>query len=207
MHHKNKFNFKFRLQELFLIILIVISSISLSFNAGGFIINFRNFGFTILSTVENGISSVTYFVNDSVKEVKKHFNLKKEYEVSLEKVKNYEIMQQTNANIRKENARLKEQLAFVDSINQKTISANIISRGADNLHTTLIINKGSNHGIKKNMSVISTQEGNIGVVGKVISVGYITSQIMPIYNIDCSLSARLQNTRDIGLISGNGSED
>ena len=125
----------------------------------------------------------------------------------LEKVKNYEIMQQTNANIRKENARLKEQLAFVDSINQKTISANIISHGADNLHTTLIINKGSNHGIKKNMSVISTQEGNIGVVGKVISVGYITSQIMPIYNIDCSLSARLQNTRDIGLISGNGSED
>jgi len=207
MHHKNKFNFKFRLQELFLIILIVISSISLSFNAGGFIINFRNLGFTILSTVENGISSVTYFVKDSVKEVKKHFNLKKEYEVLLEKVKNYEIMQQTNANIRKENARLKEQLAFVDSINQKTISANIISRGADNLHTTLIINKGSNHGIKKNMSVISTQEGNIGVVGKVISVGYITSQIMPIYNIDCSLSARLQNTRDIGLISGNGSED
>ena len=207
MHHKNKFNFKFRLQELFLIILIVISSISLSFNAGGFIINFRNLGFTILSTVENGISSVTYFVKDSVKEVKKHFNLKKEYEVLLEKVKNYEIMQQTNANIRKENARLKEQLAFVDSINQKTISANIISRGADNLHTTLIINKGSNHGIKKNMSVISTQEGNIGVVGKVISVGYITSQIMPIYNIDCSLSDRLQNTRDIGLISGNGSED
>lgn len=207
MHHKNKFNFKFRLQELFLIILIVISSISLSFNAGGFIINFRNLGFTILSTVENGISSITYFVKDSVKEVKKHFNLKKEYEVLLEKVKNYEIMQQTNANIRKENARLKEQLAFVDSINQKTISANIISRGADNLHTTLIINKGSNHGIKKNMSVISTQEGNIGVVGKVISVGYITSQIMPIYNIDCSLSARLQNTRDIGLISGNGSED
>ena len=207
MHHKNKFNFKFRLQELFLIILIVISSISLSFNAGGFIINFRNLGFKILSTVENGISSVTYFVKDSVKEVKKHFNLKKEYEVLLEKVKNYEIMQQTNANIRKENARLKEQLAFVDSINQKTISANIISRGADNLHTTLIINKGSNHGIKKNMSVISTQEGNIGVVGKVISVGYITSQIMPIYNIDCSLSARLQNTRDIGLISGNGSED
>lgn len=207
MHHKNKFNFKFRLQELFLIILIVISSISLSFNAGGFIINFRNLGFTILSTVENGISSVTYFVKDSVKEVKKHFNLKKEYEVLLEKVKNYEIMQQTNANIRKENARLKEQLAFVDSINQKTISANIISRGADNLHTTLIINKGSNHGIKKNMNVISTQEGNIGVVGKVISVGYITSQIMPIYNIDCSLSARLQNTRDIGLISGNGSED
>ena len=207
MHHKNKFNFKFRLQELFLIILIVISSISLSFNAGGFIINFRNLGFTILSTVENGISSVTYFVKDSVKEVKKHFNLKKEYEVLLEKVKNYEIMQQTNANIRKENARLKEQLAFVDSINQKTISANIISRGADNLHTTLIINKGSNHGIKKNMSVISTQEGNIGVVGKVISVGYITSQIMPIYNIDCSLSARLQNTRDVGLISGNGSED
>lgn len=207
MRQKNKFNFVFRLQELLLVIFLIISGVFLTFKTGGFIINFRNVGFTILSTIEKGVSYVTFFVKDSVTEVKKHFNLKEEYEILLDKVKNYEYMQNTNANIRKENARLKEQLAFVKNLNQKNISANIISRGADNLHTTLIINKGSNHGIKKNMPVITTQDGNIGMVGKIINVGYVTSQIMPIYNIDCSISARLQNTRDIGLISGNGTED
>ena len=116
-------------------------------------------------------------------------------------------MQRTNAAIRKENARLKEQLGFADSIQQKTIPANIISRGADNLHTTLIIDKGSKDGIKKNMSVVAIQNGNIGVVGKVVSVGYNTAQIMNIFNSSCSISARMQNTRDIGLVTGNGTED
>lgn len=207
MQKNKKFNLKFRFQELLFIILVVTSSVFLSFNSGGFIINFKNVGFSIFSTLEVGISKVTLFVNDAIDEIKTHFELKKEYEILVEKLKDYELMQHTNSNIRKENARLKEQLGFVDSISQKTYPANIISRGADNLHSTIIIDKGSKDGIKKNMSVISIQGGNIGVVGKIVSVGYATSQVMPIYSIDCSISARFQNTRDIGLVTGNGSED
>ena len=30
---------------------------------------------------------------------------------------------------------------------------------------------------------------------------------MPIYNSNCSVSTRIQNTRDLGLVSGNGRED
>lgn len=206
MKHK-KFSLKFRFQELFLIILVITSSIFLSFSSGGFIVNFRDVGFTIFSTLEEGISKVTLFARDTVDEVKLHFTLKKEYAILVEKLKDYDQMQQTSSSIRKENARLKEQLGFATSIVQKTFPANIISRGADNLHPTIIIDKGSRDGIKKNMSVVSIQNGVIGVVGKIISVGFSTSQIMPIYNIDCSVSTRIQNTRDLGLVSGNGSED
>lgn len=207
MQKDKKSHFKFRIQELFLIILVLASGMMISFSSGGFVVSFKNIGFTIFSVIGKGISSVTYYVRDTVTSVQKLANLNKEYELLSEKLKDYEYMQRTNASIRKENARLKEQLGFVESVQQKTIPANIISRGADNLHTTIIIDKGSREGIKKNMSVISVQGGNIGIVGRVISVGYTTSEVMPLYNINCTVSARIQNTRDIGLVSGNGSED
>ena len=207
MQKQGKSKFKFRFQELLFIILVVASSVMLSFSSGGFIINFKNVGFTIFSTIEKGVATVSFYVKDAIDGVVKLVNLRKEYDELTEKLKDYEYMQRTNAAIRKENARLKEQLGFADSIQQKTIPANIISRGADNLHTTLIIDKGSKDGIKKNMSVVAIQNGNIGVVGKVVSVGYNTAQIMNIFNSSCSISARMQNTRDIGLVTGNGTED
>ena len=207
MQKQGKSKFKFRFQELLFIILVVASSVMLSFSSGGFIINFKNVGFTIFSTIEKGVATVSFYVKDAIDGVVKLVNLSKEYDELTEKLKDYEYMQRTNAAIRKENARLKKQLGFADSIQQKTIPANIISRGADNLHTTLIIDKGSKDGIKKNMSVVAIQNGSIGVVGKVVSVGYNTAQIMNIFNSSCSISARMQNTRDIGLVTGNGTED
>lgn len=207
MPKTGKFKFNFRLKELTLILLVVISGVMVSFSSGGFIINFRNVGFTVFSFIEKGVSSVSIYIQDGINNIKKIASLSKEYDSLKEKLKDYEYMQRTNSTVLKENKRLKELLGFSESIQQKNIPANIISRGADNINTTIIIDKGSRDGIKKNMSVLAIQNGNIGVVGKVISVSYFTSVIMPVYDINCMISARIQNTRDIGLISGNGSED
>ena len=57
------------------------------------------------------------------------------------------------------------------------------------------------------MPVIAYQNGTSGLVGKVVQVGAFTSQIMPVYNMNCIVSARIQNSRDLGLVSGNGKED
>lgn len=207
MQKNKKFNFKFRFQEFLFLILVAISTVMLSFSSGGFILNFKNIGFTIISTIEKGVYSVTNFVTNVYDDIEELFTYQQDYEILKEKLVDYEYMQRTNSSIRKENARLKEQLDFSQSLVQKNIPANIISRGADNLHSTIIIDKGSKDGIKKNMSVIAIQNGNVGVVGKIVSVGYGTSQIMSIFNYDCSISARIQNTRDIGLVKGNGSQD
>ena len=57
------------------------------------------------------------------------------------------------------------------------------------------------------MPVIAFQNGNHGLVGKVVQVGTFTSQIMPVYNLDYIVSARIQNSRDLGLVNGTGSQD
>ena len=132
--------------------------------------------------------------------------LKRNYDELVIKLQNYEQMQRTNAEIRKENEQLKEQLDFVKSLEQKNYPAQIISRDTDKLYASLTIDKGSINGIGKNMPVIAYQNGNIALVGKVIEVGRFTSSIMPIYSIDCTVSARIQNTRDLGLLSGFGDD-
>ena len=57
------------------------------------------------------------------------------------------------------------------------------------------------------MPVLAFQNGNRGLVGKIVQVGVFTSQVMPIYNINNNVSARIQNTRDLGLVSGLGNPD
>lgn len=207
MSQKNHFSFRIRFPEFILIGLILISSVMLAFNSGSFVINFKKVGFSVVSTIEKGVHSVVDGVSDTFNAVSELRKLKKDYNDLLIKLDKYEEMQRTNADIRKENERLKEQLDFAVSLDEKNIPARIISRDLDNAFSYLTIDKGSVNGIKKNMQVIAFQNGNQGLVGKVVQVGTFTSQIMPIYNINNMVSARIQNTRDLGLVNGLGSQD
>ena len=116
-------------------------------------------------------------------------------------------MQRNNAEIRKENELLREQLGISKSIVNKNYVAQIIGRDPDSLYSAITVNKGSRNGIRKNMPVIAVQNGDIGLVGKVVTVGAFTSQIMPIYDFQCNISARIQHTRDLGLVVGQGNAD
>lgn len=207
MATKNKTSFRFRFSEFLLIGLILISSFLLAFSSGKFVLNFKQIGFSVLSTFEKGVHTVVDGVSNTVNAVSELRKLKKDYNELVIKLEHYEQMQRSNADITKENSRLKEQLDFSVSLEEKNIPAQIISRDLDNAFSYLTIDKGCVNGIKKNMPVIAYQNGNQGLVGKVIQVGTFTSQIMPIYNTNNIVSARIQNTRDLGLVNGFGSQD
>lgn len=207
MATKNKTSFRFRFSEFLLIGLILISSFLLAFSSGKFVLNFKQIGFSVLSTFEKVVHTVVDGVSNTVNAVSELRKLKKDYNELVIKLEHYEQMQRSNADITKENSRLKEQLDFSVSLEEKNIPAQIISRDLDNAFSYLTIDKGSVNGIKKNMPVIAYQNGNQGLVGKVIQVGTFTSQIMPIYNTNNIVSARIQNTRDLGLVNGLGSQD
>ena len=207
MATKNKTSFRFRFSEFLLIGLILLSSFLLAFSSGNFVLNFKQIGFSVLSTFEKGVHTVVDGVSNTVNAVSELRKLKKDYNELVIKLEHYEQMQRSNADITKENSRLKEQLDFSVSLEEKNIPAQIISRDLDNAFSYLTIDKGSVNGIKKNMPVIAYQNGNQGLVGKVIQVGTFTSQIMPIYNTNNIVSARIQNTRDLGLVNGLGSQD
>lgn len=202
---KNKFSFK--LSEFVLVLYILFSGIMLTFSSGSFVLNFKQLGFSTLGAIERGVHGIVYGIGGSFSAVRELAQLRKEYEVLTKQLADFEQMRRSNAEIKKENERLKEQLGFSTSLEEKNYPARIISRDSDNLYAAITIDKGSLVGIKKNMPVIAYQSGNSGLVGKVIQVGAFTSQVMPVYNLNCTVSCRIQNTRDIGLVSGNGNQD
>lgn len=207
MKNKARFSFRLKFPEFLFILLLLISSFSLAFSSGSFVLNIKNIGFSILSTIEKGVSTSVKTVTNTVNSVGELRKLKKEYDQLVIKLEKFEQLQRSNADIRKENERLKEQLDFVSSIEEKNIPAQIISRNLDDSYSYITIDKGSVNGIKKNMPVIAFQNGNQGLVGKIVQVGAFTSQIIPIYNMDNMVSTRIQNTRDLGLVNGQGSQD
>ena len=207
MRRKPNISFKIKFAEFLLVIYLLVGGLALGFHSGGFVLNFKMIGFSIISSLDKGVHFVAGGFKNTFNAVGELRKLQKDYNDLVIKLENYEEMQRSNADIRKENARLKEQLDFAISLDEKNIPAQIIARDLDNAFTYLTINKGSVNGIKKNMPVIAFQNGNQGLVGKVVQVGTFTSQIMPIYNINNMVSARIQNSRDLGLVNGLGSQD
>lgn len=204
MKPKNRFSFRFSFSEFLLVILVLISGLMLGFSSKSFVLNFKKVGFSVLTAAEKGVVTVTRGVRNTFNSARELRQLKKDYDGLVAKLENYEQMQRSNADIRKENERLKEQLGFSIYMEEKNIPCQIISRDLDNLYSYLTINKGSVNGIRKNMPVVAFQNGSQGLVGKVVEVGPLTSQIMPVYNLNCIVSSRIQNSREIGLVSGNG---
>ncbi|WP_294429944.1 rod shape-determining protein MreC [uncultured Treponema sp.] len=207
MASSSKHSFRFGLAEIVLIVFVLFSGVMLAFHSGGFVVNFHSLGFTVLSSMQKGVTAVAKGIGDTFNAVHELARLRDENRELTERLKNYEVLQRANSDIRKENERLKEQLDFSATFREKNYPAQIIARNPDSLYSAFTINKGTRHGIRKNMSVLAVQQGVVGLVGKVVTVGALTSLVMPIYDSKCSVSARIQNTRDIGLVSGDGSSD
>jgi rod shape-determining protein MreC len=198
---------KQRLPLIVLVFLSLLSGVCLAFNTGSFVLNIKALGFSSLSIVEKGLHALTSFLSSTVTAAAKIGEIRAEYEAMVQVVANLEELQRSNADIREENERLKEQLDFSRSYAYKNYPANIISRDPDPLHPSLTINKGSAQGIRKNMPVIAIQQGSVGLVGRIVEVGHQTSMIMPIYHSRYNVSSRIRTTRDVGLVAGSGALD
>ncbi len=197
-------SFSFSFAEFVFLILLFLSGLALAFSGGGFVVNFQRVGFSVVTSLQKAVYSVCDGVTGGFTAVAELKSLKAENQELKEKLKNYEFLQRNNTEIRKENERLREQLQFATHIEQKNFPAQIIGRNPDNIYSGITINKGSRSGIKKGMSVIAVQNGTTGLVGKIVTVGLETSLVMPVYDSKCVVSSRIQNTRDIGLVSGSG---
>ena len=160
-----------------------------------------------MSGAQRGIYSVSSFFSGTVSAVSELSDLRRKYQELSKRLEDYELLQRSNADIKTEKERLKQVLGFSESLSIKNIPAGIIGRDPNNLYSGITINRGAKHGIKKNMPVISFQGSNTGLVGKIVQVGRTTSLVMPVYDYQCFVSARLETSRYDGLVNGQGSAD
>lgn len=99
-----------------------------------------------------------------------------------------------------ENKRLKLLLDLKEEIEYDTIPAQVIGRDLSGWSQTIIIDKGSKHGLTENMPVVSGQ----GVVGKVTEVGMWSSKVELLIDAQARIGGILQKSRLVGLVEGMG---
>jgi len=102
--------------------------------------------------------------------------------------------------IEDENQRLKDLLEFTDTNSHKTIPVQIVGRDADPWKKSLIINKGTKDGLTLDMPVVTLY----GLVGVISEVGRSLSKVRLLIGSDFKVSAMTQNSRQEGIVEGNG---
>ncbi|MGG3999880.1 rod shape-determining protein MreC [Anoxybacillus kestanbolensis] len=119
-----------------------------------------------------------------------------------EHLEQYVLLQSEVESLKKENERLRELLNKKESLRDfVAIQATVIGRNPDRWEETLIVNKGSQHGVEKNMAVITPQ----GLIGKVRSVSPFsaTVQLLSAKDRQNRISAFIQGDENVfGLIEG-----
>ncbi|WP_461200217.1 rod shape-determining protein MreC [Anoxybacillus sp. TBDG-1] len=119
-----------------------------------------------------------------------------------EHLEQYVLLQSEVESLKKENERLRELLNKKESLRDfVAIQATVIGRNPDRWEETLIVNKGSQHGVQKNMAVITPQ----GLIGKVRSVSPFsaTVQLLSAKDRQNRISAFIQGDENVfGLIEG-----
>lgn len=199
--------FKFNIDAFLLIIFLLLSSVFMAFSGGSFILNFKQIGFSVTSSTEKAVYTVSSFIGDSVSAIRELWELKAKYSELSKLLENYELLQRSNADIKRENNELRNLLKFSDTIQTVNIPAEIIGYDPNNLYSGIIINRGIKHGIKKDMPVIAFQGTNMALVGKILQVGRTSSIIIPIYDYRCYVAAKMGIEKYRGVINGQGSED
>jgi rod shape-determining protein MreC len=187
-----------------LVVCIVISLLSLAFSSQSFVLRPKEVGLSVFSLIQSGIYQVGSFVSRTVASVKELGELRRNYAILLDRVKQYEGIQNDITELRQENSRLKTILDFSQQFSFKNIPAQIIGKDPGNIFSTIMINKGSADGVRANMPVVAVQDGVQGLVGKIESVGIKTAMVLPLYDHLTYVAARLQRSRYEGLVNGGG---
>ncbi|MDD2900092.1 MAG: rod shape-determining protein MreC, partial [Desulfuromonadaceae bacterium] len=98
------------------------------------------------------------------------------------------------------NQRLERLLDMKTNIKVPTIAATVVGEDVTSWFRTLVINRGSSHGIREGMAVVSAN----GVVGQTIKVSATTSRVLLLTDHSSGISATIQRSRARGVVKGKG---
>ena len=159
----------------------------------------ENIASNIVMPIENGLTYLKNKLNNNDKFFENIDELKSE-NASL-KQKNSELEQKLREFeiIKNENDQLKDQLNLAERYGEfTTVPGTIISRDISNYSKTLVINIGSENGIKERMTVIADE----GLVGYIVSTTEKTAKIQTIVDSASATSCLASSTRDTMICKG-----
>lgn len=162
----------------------------------------KQMGQSLFSLVQMGFHGLGSWFADTWNSIGELKKIREELEQARIKLLEYERVSRSLSDLRRENEQLKEQLGFSRALPYRQIPAQVIARDPGNEFSTLVLNKGTRQGVRRDMPVIAFQGGLQGLVGKVVLTGLTTATVKPITDASSYVAARLQSSRYDGLVSG-----
>jgi rod shape-determining protein MreC len=99
---------------------------------------------------------------------------------------------------RLENIRLRRLLDFEERIPHKTLAAEVIGRDPGNWLNTVTVNKGTGHGVRKDLAVVSCE----GLLGRVVSTSRNTASVLLLIDPRSAVGGVVQRNRSLVLVEG-----
>lgn len=124
--------------------------------------------------------------------------LRRENKILRERINLLSRMIEERKAIVVDNDRLKELLDFKKTVPFSVVPAQVIGRDPSNWSNSIIIDKGSNAGIRQNKAVLSTR----GLVGRVLEAGRYSAKILLITDPNSKVGVTLQRNRQGGILVG-----
>lgn len=184
---------------LFLLTIVCIGIMFLSFKTPNFNTPLNSIAGTILIPFQNGIAQIGSWITDKsdqlieLKDVLEE-NQRLKDEVDRLTIENTKFQQE-----RYELNQLRQLLKLDEEYSEyEKIGAKIISRDSSNWFSSFTINKGSNDGIQVNCNVMAGS----GLVGRVTSVGPNYAKVTSIINDNNNTSGLLLSTGDHLIVTG-----
>jgi rod shape-determining protein MreC len=189
-----------------LAILVLVSFLCLLISNRSVVIRPKELGLTIAGFFQGGVTGIATWFRDTAGSIRQLQAARDQLAAANARLEAMDQVTRENLELKRQNAALNAQLDFAATLPPERIAAEVIARDTDNLFSTITINKGFRQGVRKGMPVVAWQGTIEGLVGKVVSVGAGSAQVLPLYDPGCLVSARVDSTRDEGLVAGQGKD-
>ncbi|MGA2764324.1 MAG: rod shape-determining protein MreC [Spirochaetia bacterium] len=186
--------------------LVMVSLVFLLVSNRAVVIKPKEVGLSFVGFFQKGFTGFFRWFGDTAGSIRQLNAAREELEAARARLQEMDRVTREIVELRRQNTILREQLDFSQSLPANRIAAQVIARDTDNLFSTITIDKGSRQGVRPGMPVVAYQGDMEGLVGKVLSVGPGAAQVLPLYDPQCLVSARLDSTRDEGLVKGEGKD-
>jgi len=173
------------------------------------------YGFTAVKMARSFINDVVFRVSyiasspsrlmpNLCKGIAGHLNLKEENEKLREVIENYKSLDLNLEYLTNENKNLRKVLNAENIINAKDIvlAKVLVDRNSPFLKT-IIINKGTQSGIKKGMPV--TQ--NNYLVGRIVDTNYLSSRVLLLTDLNSRIPVSLDADSSQAILTGSGTKN
>jgi rod shape-determining protein MreC len=194
------FIFRWRRPIIILLVIVAVSlSLSVTSRIHGKIESLSNAIGSVVSPASSTLAYLGNKVGVGVGTIGELFALQRENQQLKQQLLLYNSMKLELSELAAQNSELRGLLQLKGSAaHWKLVTATVISRNPDTWFQTVVINRGSDNGIRAGMAVIVPQ----GVVGRVISTSPVSATVMLLLDPDSGVGAEDVRSQAAGVVSG-----